>query len=532
MSRVQPAIVCLIALVGTGPPVPAGAGALCLGSTAHGRNTAVAAPDPLTPAVVLQTSPSGRDTLFETLEKDLAETDSDWGATPGDRWGRPDHARCEEFRHSNFAEFDEDPRFASWSFSCERRDLGGETSWKFYALPEDDDAPALRLAHRHRRIRVASSDAANLREHLWNRLQRLLGTGERPNWATAPRESSRLLAEKPGEWNANWSDVRQYSRQDAGRDYQLVAYVETPPAGGPITIGLLARDRRLLRWVEDWRRTESSRGIDAVVTEELVAALGNRFPLLGSLLLDRERTLQSRRHEVGRAIVEVLSAARDVPFGDRAPFLLAAHVVGSGWISGGFPEPARTIPTEPPYIVPLQDFFTPSHAGVLDRYDVRVRGTRDGCCLLMTEHLLTRIIHEYPFTKWGDLATVYLLGQGWSTGDYCDGGNDQFREVIVRGETFLRELHDARFTPTVHFLIGLAYETWWSLSQASADAELVNRTEYLEGANDARLKAIDHFARVLAIAPSSSQALYARYHLPRLQLGLDTGQRAYYCIYP
>ncbi len=84
-----------------------------------------------------------------------------------------------------------------------------------------------------------------------------------------------------------------------------------------------------------------------------------------------------------------------------------------------------------------------------------------------------------------------------------------------------------------------AYETWWSPSQAAqckpgqepgcdlyADAR-----KYHEGAARAREKAMTYYGRVLGLAPEGLEAAYARHHLPRLKLGIDTNQRRFFCVY-
>jgi hypothetical protein len=54
-------------------------------------------------------------------------------------------------------------------------------------------------------------------------------------------------------------------------------------------------------------------------------------------------------------------------------------------------------------------------------------------------------------------------------------------------------------------------------------------TNYQEDAETARQKAIQLYERLLQSASQSEEAAYARRVLPRLKLGVDTGQRRYYC---
>jgi len=88
----------------------------------------------------------------------------------------------------------------------------------------------------------------------------------------------------------------------------------------------------------------------------------------------------------------------------------------------------------------------------------------------------------------------------------------------------------------VQLTVAQAYETWWSLSQAqpatgSDDSENVDPGKYQQGSEEARQKAIAFYERLLQIAPQSDHAVYARRVLPRLKLGIDTGQRRFYCFY-
>jgi len=95
---------------------------------------------------------------------------------------------------------------------------------------------------------------------------------------------------------------------------------------------------------------------------------------------------------------------------------------------------------------------------------------------------------------------VLLAWMGWDGSGICEAGSDQFREVIAQGEKFLADHPSSPHRLDVTLAMGTAYETWWSLSRAKAGDDYV-------------------------------EAAYARRRLLSLKLGIDTAQRAFYCIY-
>ena len=119
----------------------------------------------------------------------------------------------------------------------------------------------------------------------------------------------------------------------------------------------------------------------------------------------------------------------------------------------------------------------------------------------------------------------------------CSGGTDQFRTVIQRGQEVQEKHPSSPYLANVELTVAQAYETWWSLSQAHTGAEVsegeadVQPGNYKAGAEAARQKAIESYEHLLQSAPQSDEAAYARRVLPRLKLGIDTGQRRFYCSY-
>jgi hypothetical protein len=156
--------------------------------------------------------------------------------------------------------------------------------------------------------------------------------------------------------------------------------------------------------------------------------------------------------------------------------------------------------------------------------------------LTYTGGLLKRVWTDYGQTDWGERAFLVLQSHGWDMGPACEAGSDQFRAVIQQGLPFLEQHPKSPYQLDAVLTVAQAYETWWSLSQAQAttgsdDSENVDPRKYQPGAEEARQKAIAFYERLLQIAPQSDHAAYARRQSPRLKLGIDTGQRRFYCFY-
>jgi hypothetical protein len=103
--------------------------------------------------------------------------------------------------------------------------------------------------------------------------------------------------------------------------------------------------------------------------------------------------------------------------------------------------------------------------------------------------------------------------------------------VIEGGEKFLREYPETPFRKEQIYHLALAYETWWSLSQAkqgdpTAEGAQVDRAS----AERARKKAIELYEELVRIEPESPEARAGQLVLPRLKLGFDTGERTFFCF--
>ena len=131
------------------------------------------------------------------------------------------------------------------------------------------------------------------------------------------------------------------------------------------------------------------------------------------------------------------------------------------------------------------------------------------------------------------------MRRGWNTdsGEGCPKNPDLFREVITQGETFLAKRPQTRFRKEVLYALAVANESWWSIAHAPANDPIVSAPPYprrkvnVAEAPAARERAMQYYLEVVRIAPQSAEAASALRRLPRLTLGLDTGQRAFYCSY-
>lgn len=155
---------------------------------------------------------------------------------------------------------------------------------------------------------------------------------------------------------------------------------------------------------------------------------------------------------------------------------------------------------------------------------------RDPPMLNYRHDLLRTVLQDAPEgTVARDLATVKLLEmRGDPIGD-CSSV-DPFREVVRVGSSFLAKRPDTKFRLEVAFRLAQAYETWWSVSQASENDEYVQRAVAQVGAEEARQRAVELYTEIVQLQPESEHARHARFVLPRLRLGIDTNERSVMCM--
>jgi hypothetical protein len=176
---------------------------------------------------------------------------------------------------------------------------------------------------------------------------------------------------------------------------------------------------------------------------------------------------------------------------------------------------------------------------LLSGYGAKVGGMTHQGGLDYAGDLLWRVWREFPETEGGELAFLELERRGWNTatGEGCPKNPDLFREVIERGEDFLAHHPNTDFRREVTYMLAVANESWWSIAHAKPDDQIVSGIPYPRRAPNAReleaarTRSIAYYREVVRMAPDSPEAASALRRLPRLELGLDTGQRRFFCFY-
>ena len=150
--------------------------------------------------------------------------------------------------------------------------------------------------------------------------------------------------------------------------------------------------------------------------------------------------------------------------------------------------------------------------------------------------LLLRVWREFPDTE-GGTRFLELERRGWDTAPRAAPNPDLFRQVIERGENFLAGHPNTDFRREITYLVAVANESWWSIAHSKPDDPIVSGIPYprravnQREAETARGRAITWYREVIRLAPDSPEAASALRRLPRLVLGLDTGQRRFFCTY-
>jgi len=175
----------------------------------------------------------------------------------------------------------------------------------------------------------------------------------------------------------------------------------------------------------------------------------------------------------------------------------------------------------------------------LASFGVKLGGMTHNAGLAYENDLVWRVWRELPDTEAGEMAFVQLQQRGWNTssGIGCPPNPDLFHEVIDKGEAFLAQHPHTKFRKEILFTLAVANESWWSIARAPKDDAIVSAPPYprkfsnKKDAGLARERAIQYYRELIQLAPDSPEAASAVRRLPRLELGLDTGQRRFFCFY-
>lgn len=303
------------------------------------------------------------------------------------------------------------------------------------------------------------------------------------------------------------------------------------PAGVRQGVLLIAVHQEVLREREfkrqlDERMGSSSRLARSAVSEDLKNALGALYPGPGTRPASEAERLKAER-DTREALVRLLREAGQGEPVRRAAILFAADdlavrlgglLVARSYGSGG--EMLSEAPGAGRVRTQLASYGV-TYAGI-GHYSGDLEYDRS---------LLRRAWKEFPGTPWGQRA--FLILQSMICADPrpdCDGPSC-FQTVIQRGEKFLSQYPETPFRKEQIYHLALAYDTWWSLSQADkGDPTAMGVEVDKKSAEAARKRAIELYEELLRIAPGSAEAQSGTLRLPRLKLGLSTGERAFFCF--
>jgi hypothetical protein len=388
-----------------------------------------------------------------------------------------------------------------WCTLCEETVENQTTEWTFYPLRADVPI-ACRLEH----VRVYTDGPSDVVNQVHDQTVEAIASEhgharqavvEVPN----PGGGGTMLPTAPQEFGTGyWKEINHWP---AG-EVEIYAYIyaddyrHLPPRA---TVWM--RDGSLR---ERLREETLRRFRPPVLADEVSDSLRRAYPEIAA-------TLRARGGVTGNArqvLLNALQAARRAPGAEKALLLLAADRL-SYRAANAFPA---GLDEHDPSLKVFAD------AGLTFEQD----SYSDDGRLTPTDSLLNFVSNHYANSRWGDRATVELLHT-------CDNDTDRFRSVIQEGTRFLAARPQSRYRLDVMFALGLASETWWSLSQA-VDDEFAKAEDYVAGAEDARLQAIRWYEKVVGLSPGSDAAFEAHQKAVRLSLRLDTGQRAFSCPYP
>ncbi len=254
-----------------------------------------------------------------------------------------------------------------------------------------------------------------------------------------------------------------------------------------------------------------------------VAELGSSFPDLNIVLSDENNSGASKNPIFSRTVFQLLEAFHTATPDRKPALLLAADLAATHlWCDVNHASAMEAKPSCPDLQADL------AKQGMALHYDELAGG------FYYRRELLWRVWESYPDSPPGEQAFVTLLEDGWDPSGTCDKGGDQTREVIRRGEEFLQKHPASPYGASVTYLVAEAYASWWSLSQtrsASGLADYVDPKEFQEGADAARLKAIEYFERLPALAPGTKFDKYARAAAESLRDKEILQEPRFFCVY-
>ena len=130
----------------------------------------------------------------------------------------------------------------------------------------------------------------------------------------------------------------------------------------------------------------------------------------------------------------------------------------------------------------------------------------------------------------GDLAFRILMENGFDTSGMCQNGRDQFKEVIRRGEEYLKKPFSPEAGRAVELMVAEAYRDIVALAEGLRK-DYADPKDYSEAAPAAWQKAIEHFRVALAQAPDTVENRANWSDAWRLIAGLPPAHLRFFCIY-
>jgi hypothetical protein len=400
----------------------------------------------------------------------------------------PGAIRWERFHGSHYSGWPDD----SWLYRTRNRRFGGHLEVRTY-LARDAKTP--RIEWLRWRLGRADGLTPSRARALYDRFARDLRGSSRP---LPPREEFTDFSDRD----------HLFQLQDRLVELELYSF---PVLVQPDSITITVFGSPLVRESDSfWRFLDP-------------LEVGVRRPLPESVLQDMARTLGKSDPELAEAVrdtvwrpsmrkvlVRALTTANALVTSPetRDLLLLASDSILGNFYSTDTSE-VRRLRAD---LIPLKVEINPYYDGL-------------GYCGSLLRPVAVRVGKN----RWADWAFARMQFLGWDTDCRC-GNGDLFRQVIRRGNAFLKQHPHSPATREVAFSIAQAHETAWSMSLASADDE-VNPARYRSEAPEHRRLAIEGYRRLLPTIRKPELHWRMRMRLRRIELYFDTSSRDFldYC---
>ncbi|HEV8479391.1 MAG TPA: hypothetical protein VGR66_01250, partial [Candidatus Eisenbacteria bacterium] len=388
-------------------------------------------------------------------------------------------------------------------FSCKSPYFGGHWESEYYLL---GDGHALTLERSRWQIDFGVSASESIPQATFRGLEssliKRLGRG-----VTKP-SGSRPPASNTDFHDISWKKGRRFDTSDG----PVWVYLQPTPETDRFTV-IVERESPALEaeqtpdWVEGWStRPGEFVGRPAQMRQELARALDGSNHALAVALLRKKPSWGD-----GKAFARAIDRAGSGPPASSDLLFLATHV----WLL---------------FVMDRLDLEAVEWKGIVR--ELGSQGVR-----FEADHyvgwtycgsLAASLARRAGTNRWTDEGFAEWLEGGASDSCLCD--DEAMNKVIASGETFLRGHPESSAFADVELDVALAHETLWSLSLAQSrdDVMLNPATLALTGASHHE-QALSHFHDVLRRVPSGWKLDVLRRHVRRVEIGVDTAQRAFFC---